>query len=137
LNIIKRAALSIAKKKFCREAIQNRADLKSISRKPSTKVIVGIILIAFSYVIGMPAVVAFGVVAAWLKEPLVAVVGGPLIYAISTIIFIVGIKLAGKKYFVDLLRWTVRVILEKILGADVCQVTGGASGGEYIKGQKF
>lgn len=81
--------------------------------------IAGIVMIGFSYVIGLPAVIAMGVIAVWMKKPLVAVIGGPLIYAISTIIFIIGIKMVGKTYFHILSRWMVRVVLEKILGDDV------------------
>lgn len=133
MNIIKKTALFIAKKKFCREAIKEKANLAAIAQKPSKTIIAGIALIAFSYVIGMPAVVTIGLIAAWMKKPLIAIVGGPLIYAISTIIFIVGIKMAGKKYFVDLLRWTIRVILEKLLGDDVRQITGTGADGECVK----
>lgn len=81
--------------------------------------IVGLILIAFSYVIGLPAVIALGVIAVWLKDKRIVLIGGPLIYAISTILFIIGIKMAGKKYFQVFSRWVVRVVLEKILGNDI------------------
>jgi len=81
--------------------------------------IVGLILIAFSYVIGLPAVVALGVIAVWMKDKRIVLIGGPLIYAISTILFIIGIKMAGKKYFQVFSRWVVRVVLEKILGNDI------------------
>jgi uncharacterized membrane protein YkgB len=87
--------------------------------KPTTKMMIGLGLVAFSYVIGLPAVIAMGILAVWLREPLVGIVGGPLIYAISTIIFIVGIKMAGKKFFHVFSRWLVRVALEKILGEDI------------------
>jgi hypothetical protein len=124
LNIIKKAALYLAGKKFCRQAIEERADLIKIREKPSKSAVAGLILIAFSYVIGLPAVIFMGIMAVWMKEPLVGIVGGPLIYAISTIIFIIGIKLAGKKYFVAFLKWSVRVVLEKILGSDARLISG-------------
>lgn len=81
--------------------------------------IVGIILIVFSYLIGLPTVIALGVLAVSMGKPLVGIVGGAMIYAISTIIFIIGIKMAGKKYFHVFSRWMVRIVLEKILGKDV------------------
>lgn len=124
MNIIKKAALYLAGKKFCRQAIEERADLIKIREKPSKSAVAGLILIAFSYVIGLPAVIFMGIMAVWMKEPLVGIVGGPLIYAISTIIFIIGIKLAGKKYFVAFLKWSVRVVLEKILGSDARLISG-------------
>jgi hypothetical protein len=81
-------------------------------------------MIAFSYVIGLPAVVAMGIIAVWIREPLVLVIGGPLIYAVSTIVFIIGIEMAGKKYFRVFSRWLTRVVLEKILGKDLPSLTG-------------
>jgi len=81
-------------------------------------------MIAFSYVIGLPAVVAMGIIAVWIREPLVLVIGGPLIYAVSTIVFIIGIEMAGKKYFRVFSRWLTRVVLEKILGKDHPSLTG-------------
>jgi hypothetical protein len=126
LNIIKRTALYFAGKKFCREAICERADLTKLAEKPSKSVLVGILMIGFSYIIGLPAVVAFGVIAVWMNKPMIGIVGGPVIYAISTVIFVIGIKMAGKKYFMVCLKWLIRVTLEKTLGADICLITGGA-----------
>lgn len=125
LNLIKKTALHFAGKEFCRLAIEERADLAVLRKKPSKSAAVGIIMIAFSYVIGLPAVIFLGIMAVWMKEPLIGIIGGPLIYAISTIIFILGVKLAGKKYFMAFLRWSVRVVLEKILGKDVRLISGG------------
>lgn len=119
MSILKKIALYFAKKRFCRCAIQENADLSAFKEKPSLSITVGLSLILFSYVIGLPAVIALGVIAAWLKKPLIGIIGGPLIYAISTLIFIIGIKLAGKKYVVVLLRWLTRVILTKILGEQI------------------
>ncbi len=119
MNIVKRAALYVARKKFCRLAIQEHADLKGLRKKPSASVMAGLVLIAFSYAIGLPAVIALGILAVWLNEPLLGVVGAPLTYAVSTIVFIIGIRLAGRKVFVVFSMWVVRVVLEKILGEDV------------------
>jgi len=124
LNIIKKTALRCARTKFCKSAIDEKADLKAMRHKPTTKMMVGLGLIAFSYLIGLPAVIALGIIAVWTKEPLVAIVGGPLIYAISTIIFILGMKLAGTRYFHVITRWLVRIVLEKILGEDIHLLDG-------------
>ena len=119
MNIIKKTALYLARKKYCKTAIEDRADLTAIREKPTPSMIVGLILIACSYVIGLRAVVALGVIAVWMKDKRIVLIGGPLIYAISTILFIIGIKMAGKKYFQVFSRWVVRVVLEKILGNDI------------------
>lgn len=119
MNIIKKTALYFARKQYCKAAILKHADLSAIKEKPTPSVVVGIVIIAVSYVIGLPAVVALSIIAVWMSKPLVAIIGGPLIYAISTIMFILGIKMVGKKYFQVFSRWLVRVVLEKILGEDV------------------
>lgn len=119
MNIIKKTALYFARKKYCRAAIEDRADLSAIREKPTLSMIVGLGLIAFSYAIGLPTVIALGVLAVSLGKPLVGIIGGAVIYAISTLMFIIGIKMAGKKYFQVFCRWLVRVVLTKILGKDI------------------
>jgi ABC-type spermidine/putrescine transport system permease subunit II len=116
LSIVKKIALYFARKEFCRKAINERADLNVFKEKKSFSVKIGIVLVFFSYIIGLPAVVAMGALAAALKNPLVFLIGGPLIYGISTFIFILGGYLAGTKYIKAFFRWSTRIILEKILG---------------------
>lgn len=123
MNFVKRGALYLARKKYCKTAIEDHADLKAIREKPTVSMIVGLILIGLSYTIGMPTVVAFGIWAAAMGNPLLGIVGGAAIYAISTIMFIIGIKMAGKKYFQVFCRWAVRVVLEKILGDDMKMIS--------------
>jgi hypothetical protein len=131
LNIIKKTALYLARKKYCKTAIEDRADLAAIREKPTPSMIVGLILIAFSYVIGLPTVVALGVLAVSRGKPMVGIIGGAVTYAISTILFILGIKMAGKRYFQVFSRWVVRVVLEKILGNDVRALSEPGSDNKY------
>lgn len=116
MNVLKKIARYFAGKSFCRKAIDEHADLSAFKEKLALPIVTGIILIAFSYIIGLPAVVALGIIAVWLNKPLIGIIGGPLIYGISTLIFIIGLRLVGKKYLVALSRWLTRIILEKILG---------------------
>ena len=99
-------------------------------------IVIGLILIAFSYVIGLPAVIVLGVIAVRLDKPLIGIIGGPLIYGLSTLIFIIGIKLTGKKYILALSRWLTRIILEKILGPEAkvpCPLPPEEAGNEKVK----
>lgn len=116
MTILKKPARYFARKSFCRKAIDEHADLSAFKEKLTMPIITGMILIAFSYVIGLPAVIAFAAIAASMNKPLIGIIGGALIYGVSTLMFIVGIKMAGTKYFIALSRWLVRIILEKILG---------------------
>lgn len=114
--ILKKMAHYFARKSFCRKAMDEHADLSVFKERITLPIIIGIILTALSYTIGLPTVVAFGTIAASMKKPLVGIIGGLLLYGISTLMFIIGIKIAGIKYFTALNRWLTRIILEKILG---------------------
>ena len=116
MSIIKKAALCFARKGFCRKAIDEHADLSIFKEKLTGTVITGLVIIFISYLLGIPAVFIVGGIAAWLKNPALGVIGIPLIYGISWLLLMLGIYLAGPQYGRALGRWTVRVILEKILG---------------------
>ncbi len=116
MSILKKIAHYFARKSFCRKAIDEHADLSAFKEKLTRSMIIGLVLIALSYAIGLPTVLAFSLIAASMHKPLIGIIGGALIYGISTLLFFVGIKMAGMKYFVALNRWLARIILEKILG---------------------
>ena len=116
MNIIKKIALYFAQKEYCRKAIAEHADLSVFKEKLSARIYVGIFLVAFSNLIGLPAVPVLGMTAAWLKRPLIGFIGIPVTYGLSWMAFMYGMYLAGPKYVKALSSWTTRVILEKILG---------------------
>ena len=117
--MIKKTARYFAQEKYCRAAIENRTDLRVFQEKPTLSMAMGMVMIAFSYVIGLPAVFFLAMLAIWLDKPLIGIIGGPLIYGISTVLFIIGIRLAGLKHIKTLFLWMTRIILEKILGEEV------------------
>ncbi|MEI7673227.1 MAG: hypothetical protein WCK00_14030, partial [Deltaproteobacteria bacterium] len=68
-----------------------------------------------SYVIGWPAVAALGVLAIWLQEPLIAIIGCPTTYALSHLLFIAGAWVARAPHFLLLLaRYTIQVFIKKL-----------------------
>ena len=116
MGIVRKAALYFARKEFCRNAINEHADLSIFREKLTATVIIGLVLIFCGYFLGIPAVFIVGGVAAWMKSPMFGVVGIPLVYGISWLLFMLGIYLTGPKYSKALGRWVVRIVLEKILG---------------------
>ena len=100
---------------YVRKAIEEKADLSAFKQKPSARVLLGIFLIGFSYVIGWPAIGALALVAVYLHKPLVVIIGGPLAYGLSHLVFLTGMYLAGVKYTGIFLRWATRVVMEKLL----------------------
>lgn len=116
--MFRKIAASLAKTKYVREALEDTADLKSMRIQRSPRMIMGLILIGFSYIIGWPAVTAFGVLAVYFREPLIVVIGGPVIYGISHVVFLIGAWLAGAEHVRFLMRYTTKVIFRKILRYD-------------------
>lgn len=116
--ILRKIARHFARKSFCRTAISEQANLDIFKEGLTAQTIAGIALVALSYTIGLPTVVAFCAFATSINKPLFGVIGGTFIYGVSTLMFIAGVKMAGTKYFMAFNRWLTRIILEKILGPE-------------------
>ena len=68
----------------------------------------------FSYLIGWPAVAALSILAVWLNEPLIAVIGCPTTYGFSYVVFIVGAWLARAPHYLGLLtRYAIGALLRR------------------------
>jgi energy-converting hydrogenase Eha subunit B len=113
--MISRIVTRIGNTPFVRNAIAEKADLTAFKQKPSARILLGVFLIGFSYVIGWPAVGALAALAIYLEEPLVAIIGGPVTYGLSHLVFLAGMVLAGAKYSGIFLRWATRVVMEKLM----------------------
>ena len=114
-RMISRIVTRIGNTPFVRNAIAEKADLTAFKQKPSARILLGVFLIGFSYVIGWPAVGALAALAIYLEEPLVAIIGGPVTYGLSHLVFLAGMVLAGAKYSGIFLRWATRVVMEKLM----------------------
>lgn len=114
-GIYEKIVIKIANTAFVRTAIEEQADLSAFKEKPSLAVITGIVLIITSSLLGWPAVALAGIVAIKMNEPLIAIIGGPLVYGFSHLVFLLGMYFSGAKYSLIFSRWLVRVIMEKLL----------------------
>lgn len=114
-EMISRIISKIGNTPFVRNAIAEKADLTAFKQKPSARILLGVFLIGFSYVIGWPAVGALAALAIYLEEPLVAIIGGPVTYGVSHLVFLAGMYLSGAKYSGIFLRWATRVVMEKLM----------------------
>ncbi len=112
MSIIKR----IAETRYVRAAIEDKADLSAFKQKPSLQIIIGLSLMGFSYIIGWPAISGLGILSVYLDKPLWLAVGGPLLYGLSHLVFMLGMYFAGYNYTKIFLRWATRVAVEKWMG---------------------
>lgn len=110
-NILRR----IAKTDFVRKAIEERADLSAFKERPTARIIFGISAMGFSYIIGWPAVSLLGAISIYLNKPLIVIIGGPLTYGLSHLVFILVMYLAVAKYTKIFIRWVAMVTVEKFL----------------------
>ncbi len=115
MNIIKKLANDIAKTKFASRAIKDGADLRAFKERPTAQNFLGIFLMCCSYIIGWPAVGLIGAFSIYWHEPLLIIIGGPLLLIIAHLVFLAGMYLAGGKYVMVFFRWATRVTLEKLM----------------------
>jgi hypothetical protein len=68
----------------------------ALRQPPSARTVTGLVLLGASYLLGWPAMALLGVVAAWLRRPIL-LVGGPVLYGFSWLVFLVGLVFLGSK----------------------------------------
>jgi hypothetical protein len=107
--------LWVASTDFVRSAIEERADLSSFREKPTAKVLLGVFLIILGSLLGWPAVTALGILSVHFQTPWILVIGGPLIYGLSHLVFLAGMYLSGVTYSLIFGRWLARVSVERCL----------------------
>jgi len=113
LILLQKIAGFAAKTEFGKNAVLSEASLDEFKKKPDAKIISGISLIIFSYIIGWPAVSVLGITAVYFSEPLIAIIGCPMIYGFSHLVFLLGMYLAGAKYSKIFLQWMTRLFIKK------------------------
>jgi len=65
-------------------------------QRPPARVVVGLVLLASSYLVAWPAIAVLGAVAAWMRMPKL-LLGAPIFYGASWAIFAIGLALIGSK----------------------------------------
>jgi hypothetical protein len=108
---------NLVQKRFFQRILQEDLDLRCLKRRPTAREQFGIFLVLLSYVIGWPAVAFFGFLSLYLKQPLVLIIGGPLTYGTSHVVFLVGMYIAGKDYATVFMKWSIKKACEKLSAA--------------------
>jgi hypothetical protein len=130
VGVMESIAKRAARTEFARRALADGADLSLFRERPSPRIITGLVVIGFSYLIGWPAVALFGVLSIAFREPLLVIVGGPAIYGFSHLLFWVGFYLTGAPYAHAFLKWATRKFLMRFLPGEGMMHAGGDTGEE-------
>lgn len=113
-KLVQNCRKNLVQKQFFQRILQEELDLRCLKRKPTAREQFGIALVLFSYVIGWPAVAFFGFLSLYLKQPLVLIIGGPLIYGTAHVVFLVGMYIVGKDYATLFMKWSIKKACEKL-----------------------
>lgn len=113
--MIKNLIARVSRTRFVRGAIAEGADLSAFRERPPARTICGVGLIALSYIIGWPMVGVLGVLSIYFNRPVLLVVGGPAVYILSHLVFLLGMYLAGVRYSFIFLRWLTRVAMLRLM----------------------
>ena len=116
-KLVRNGLETLARKPYIQRILREELDLQCLKRKPTGREQFGIFLVLLSYVIGWPAVAFFGFLSLYLKQPLVLIIGGPLTYAASHVVFLVGMYIAGKDYATVFMKWSIKKACEKLFAA--------------------
>lgn len=104
---LKKLILRLSRTRFVHSAVADRADLSAFRRRPDLRIISGVSAIALSYVIAWPLISLLGIAAVYYGNAAILVVGGPVAYGLSHLVFMLGMYLAGAEYSRIFLRWAV------------------------------
>lgn len=99
---------------YIRSAMEEKADLNAFKEPPTLKIITGLLLIIASFIISWPLISLLGVISVYCKMPLLVGIGGPLLYGLSHLVFMLGMYLCGAKYAGIFFRWATRVTMERL-----------------------
>ena len=116
MHMIRKISLKLSEVKYIREILENPTDLAEFKERPTPRLITGLFLMGFSYILGWPAVAALGILAGWFREPMIAVIGCPTTYGLSHVVFFVGAWLAKAPHYAGvLLKYAAGVLFRRLL----------------------
>lgn len=111
---MQRGVARLASTGFVRGVLAEEADLSAFKEKPGLRVILGVSAIIVSYIIAWPLITVLGALSVYYQQPAIVLLGGPLAYGLSHLVFLLGMYLAGARYSWIFLRWLTRMAMLKL-----------------------
>ena len=113
VSLLKSLASKMAQTKFGQKSLSNPDGLFVLKRQPGKRVYVGLVLIAMSFLLGLPALAFLSYLSVKLSRPMIIAVGGPAVIVLVHIVFGLGVYLAGQNYASKVLQWVTKRFLQK------------------------
>ncbi len=106
-------ARRLAQTRFGQKSLTQPNERSIFKQQPGTRVYVGLVLMAISFLISLPALAFLSYLSVKLSQPMTIAVGGPVVILVVHILFGVGVYLAGQNYAVRILQWATKRFLQK------------------------
>ncbi|MFH2130720.1 MAG: hypothetical protein ABIK68_10140 [bacterium] len=106
--LFKRFRSWLVRTRVLQRALAEPADLSLFKAKPSAWFILGMSLVGVSYLMAWPLITGLGIAAYFLSWPALFLIGSPIAYGLSHLVFLAGMAIAGKdsfKYIQAFNRW--------------------------------
>ena len=113
MSLLRSFARKLEQTKFGQKSLTKPDGLCTLKQKPGMRVYVGLVLMAMSFLIGLPALAFLSYLAVKLSKPMTIAVGGPVVILLVHIMFVVGVYLAGHNFASEVLRWAIKRFLQK------------------------
>ena len=113
VSLIRSLACRIARTKFGQKSLSNPDRLSILKQQPGKRVYVGLVLMAISFLLGLPALAFLSYLSVKLSKPMTIAVGGPVVIILVHIVFGLGVYLAGQNYASKVLQWATKRFLQK------------------------
>ena len=113
MSFLRSLAHRLAKTKFGQKSLSKPDGLSILKQQPGKRVYVGLVFMAMSFLLGLPALAFLGYLSVKLSRPITIAVGGPVVVILVHIMFGVGVYLAGQNYASEVLQWAAKRFLQK------------------------
>ena len=113
VSLLKSFARRLAQTRFGQKSLTQPDGLSILKQQPGTRVYVGLVLMAMSFLTGLPALAFLSYLSVKFNKPMTIAVGGPVVILLVHILFGVGVYLAGQNYAVTVLQWATKRFLQK------------------------
>ncbi len=113
MSLLRSLARRMAQTKCGQKSLSNPDGLSILKQQPGKRVYVGLVLMAMSFLLGLPALAFLSYLSVRLRNPMTIAVGGPAVIIMVHIVFGVGVYLAGQNYASQVLQWATKRFLQK------------------------
>ena len=113
MSLLRSLARKLTQTEFGQKSLKNPDGLSVLKQKPGKRVYAGLVLMAMSFLLSLPALAVLSYLSVKLSKTMIIAIGGPAVIILVHIMYGVGVYLAGQNYASKLLQWATKRFLQK------------------------